>query len=113
MVCDENVLESLCLVTCWTFVNYKGTSCCFIKCFFISYDRMHVRKKIVVKKSLLREPLFPSHTNSLVKICDLRSFVLKQSLLAATDDDAVRVCFIYVLCEGFLGKEANDRVPQD
>nr|KAJ0204713.1 hypothetical protein LSAT_V11C500252730 [Lactuca sativa] len=51
--------------------------------------------------------------NLVVKICDLKSYILNQPFLAATDDDTVRVCLIYVLCESFLGKEANDCVLQD
>ncbi|KAL7594372.1 hypothetical protein Lser_V15G27863 [Lactuca serriola] len=65
------------------------------------------------KRCLLRERLFPDHTNSSVKIGDLKRLILNQTFLALDDVDAVRVCLIYVLCEGFLGKEVNDRVPQD
>nr|KAJ0211011.1 hypothetical protein LSAT_V11C400214090 [Lactuca sativa] len=65
------------------------------------------------KRCLLRERLFPNHTNSSEKIGDLKSFILNQSFLEVGDADAVRVCLIYILCESFLGKEINDRVPQD
>ncbi|KAL7594647.1 hypothetical protein Lser_V15G29007 [Lactuca serriola] len=65
------------------------------------------------KRCLLRERLFPDHTNSSVKIGDLKRLILNQTFLALDDVDAVRVCLIYILCEGFLGKEVNDRVPQD
>nr|KAJ0207278.1 hypothetical protein LSAT_V11C500247110 [Lactuca sativa] len=71
-----------------------------------------IGKKVSKKKLVMfiAERLFPNHTNSSEKICDLKSY---QPFLAAIDDDAVRACLIYVLCECYLGKEANDRVPQD
>nr|KAJ0202660.1 hypothetical protein LSAT_V11C500251540 [Lactuca sativa] len=65
------------------------------------------------KRCLLRERLFPDHTNSLVKIGDLKRLILNRTFLELDDVDAVRVYLIYILCEGFLGKEVNDRVPQD
>ena len=69
-------------------------------------------KKVSTKKRcLLHERLFSNHTNSSLKIGDLKSFILNNSFLEASDDDAVRVCLIYILCEGFLGKEINDRAP--
>nr|KAJ0204941.1 hypothetical protein LSAT_V11C500276840 [Lactuca sativa] len=34
----------------------------------------------------------------------------QSAFISATDDDVVRACLIYVLCEGFLGKEVNDRL---
>ena len=61
----------------------------------------------------MRERLFPDYTNSSVKIGDLKRLILNRTFLALDDVDAVRVCLIYILCEGFLGKEVNDRVPQD
>nr|KAJ0207172.1 hypothetical protein LSAT_V11C500259060 [Lactuca sativa] len=74
-----------------------------------------VSEKIVSskKKGLLRERLFPNYINSSVKIGDLKSFILNQPFLEVGDADAVRVCLIYILCESFLKKEINDRVPQD
>nr|KAJ0218745.1 hypothetical protein LSAT_V11C300124890 [Lactuca sativa] len=76
--------------------------------FRVGYTKMtYVTTK---KRNLLRERLFPNNTNSSVKIGDLKSFILNHPFLEASDDDAVRVCvcLIYVLCEGFLGKEIND-----
>nr|KAJ0216027.1 hypothetical protein LSAT_V11C300144170 [Lactuca sativa] len=74
-----------------------------------------VSEKLVTskKRCLLCERLFPNHTNSSVKIGDLKSLILNQTFLEVDDADAVRVCLIYILCECFLGKEINDRVPQD
>nr|KAJ0202192.1 hypothetical protein LSAT_V11C600298970 [Lactuca sativa] len=73
--------------------------------------REKVSEKIVSskKRCLLRERLFPNYTNSSVKIGDLKSFILNQPFLEVGDADAVRVCLIYILCEGFLGKKINDR----
>nr|KAJ0210663.1 hypothetical protein LSAT_V11C400194670 [Lactuca sativa] len=48
-----------------------------------------------------KKRLFPNYTNSSVKIGDLKK---------VDDADAVRICLIYILCEGFLGKEINDRI---
>nr|KAJ0205931.1 hypothetical protein LSAT_V11C500242790 [Lactuca sativa] len=69
-----------------------------------------VSEKLVTskKRCLLRERLFPNHTNSLVEIGDLKSLILYQTFLEVDNADAVRVCLIYILCEGFLGKEIND-----
>nr|KAJ0199285.1 hypothetical protein LSAT_V11C600334850 [Lactuca sativa] len=61
------------------------------------------------KRCLLREQLFPDHTNSSVKIGDLKRLILNRTFLELDDVDAVRVCLIYILCESFLGKEVNDR----
>nr|KAJ0198579.1 hypothetical protein LSAT_V11C700348350 [Lactuca sativa] len=98
---------------------YGPKEFCLITGFnFRVYPKM-IGKKVSEKKNssqkrcLLQKRLFLNHTISSVKICDLRSYTLNQPLLATTDDNAVRVCLIYVLCEGFLEKEANDRVPQD
>ena len=85
---------------------------------FGSYPKM-IGKKVSEKKfssqkrCFLRERLFPNHSNSSVKVSDLKSFIFNHPFLAASDDDAVRAALIYVVCEGFLGKEINDRVPQD
>nr|KAJ0195067.1 hypothetical protein LSAT_V11C700345330 [Lactuca sativa] len=93
---------------------YGPKEFCLITGFNFGEYHKNIGKKVSEKKkSLLRERLFPNHTNSSVKIGDLKSFVLNHPFLEASDDDAVRVCLIYVLCEGFLGKEINDRVPQD
>nr|KAJ0225870.1 hypothetical protein LSAT_V11C100042880 [Lactuca sativa] len=64
------------------------------------------------KRCLLRERLFSNHTNSSVKIDDLKSLILNQTFLEVDDADAVRVCLMYILCESFLGKEINDRRRQ-
>ena len=77
---------------------------------FGSYPKM-IGKKVSEKKHssqkrcFLRERLFSNHTNSSVKISDLKSFILNHPFLAATDDDAVRASLIYVLCEGFWAKK--------
>nr|KAJ0195764.1 hypothetical protein LSAT_V11C700363650 [Lactuca sativa] len=74
-----------------------------------------VSEKVVSskKRCLLCERLFPNYTNILVKIGDLKSFILNQPFLEVADTDVVRVCLITILYEGFLGKEINDRVLQD
>nr|KAJ0214552.1 hypothetical protein LSAT_V11C400165640 [Lactuca sativa] len=95
--------EEFCLITGFNFGEYPK-----------NIGRKGSEKLISSKKRcLLRERLFPDHTNSSVKIGDLKSLILNQTFLALDDLDAVRVCLIYILCEGFLGKEVNDRVPQD
>nr|KAJ0205572.1 hypothetical protein LSAT_V11C500268330 [Lactuca sativa] len=95
--------EEFCLITGFNFGEYPK-----------NIRRKGSEKLISSKKRcLLRERLFPDHTNSSVKIGDLKSLILNQTFLALDDLDAVRVCLIYILCEGFLGKEVNDRVPQD
>nr|KAJ0201149.1 hypothetical protein LSAT_V11C600316790 [Lactuca sativa] len=95
--------EKFCLITGFNFGEYPK-----------NIGRKGSEKLISSKKRcLLRERLFPDHTNSSVKIGDLKSLILNQTFLALDDVDAVRVCLIYILCEGFLGKEVNDRVPQD
>ncbi|XP_052625609.1 uncharacterized protein LOC111912119 [Lactuca sativa] len=95
--------EEFCLITGFNFGEYPK-----------NIWRKGSEKLISSKKRcLLRERLFPDHTNSSVKIGDLKSLILNQTFLALDDLDAVRVCLIYILCEGFLGKEVNDRVPQD
>nr|KAJ0194194.1 hypothetical protein LSAT_V11C800402270 [Lactuca sativa] len=48
------------------------------------------------KRCLLRERLFPDHTNSSVKIGDLKHLILNRTFLALDDVDAVRVCLIYI-----------------
>nr|KAJ0186876.1 hypothetical protein LSAT_V11C900457300 [Lactuca sativa] len=40
---------------------------------------------------------------------DWKSFILNNPFLVANDNDAVRACLIYVMCQRFWGKEANDR----
>nr|KAJ0212832.1 hypothetical protein LSAT_V11C400164320 [Lactuca sativa] len=95
--------EEFCLITGFNFGEYPK-----------NIGRKGSEKLISSKKRcLLRERLFPDHTNSSVKIGDLKRLILNQTFLALDDVDAVRVCLIYVLCESFLGKEVNDRVPQD
>nr|KAJ0208736.1 hypothetical protein LSAT_V11C400199960 [Lactuca sativa] len=47
------------------------------------------------------------------KVSEKTLVVKKDIYYEATEDDAVRVCLIYILCEEFLGKAINDRVPQD
>nr|KAJ0218857.1 hypothetical protein LSAT_V11C300126060 [Lactuca sativa] len=95
--------EEFCLITGFNFGEYPK-----------NIGRKGSEKLISSKKRcLLRERLFPDHTNSSVKIGDLKSLIVNQTFLALDDFDAVRVCLIYTLCEGFLGKEVNDRVPQD
>nr|KAJ0185461.1 hypothetical protein LSAT_V11C900464850 [Lactuca sativa] len=99
MVCGS---EEFCLITDFNFGEYP---------------------KNIGKKILLRERLFPNYTNSSVKIGDLKSFILNQPFLKVDDADAVRnkwsgatrlVFFLLrILCECFLEKEINDRVPQD
>nr|KAJ0215524.1 hypothetical protein LSAT_V11C300132980 [Lactuca sativa] len=116
--------------------HLQGMDCCSIKCFFIRYGRIRFiprwhktsvgcenglwpgrvlfdnqsKKQVSSKKKryLLRERLFPNHRNSSVKICDLKSFILNRHFLEATDDDAVKICLIYVMCERLLEKEINN-----
>nr|KAJ0216994.1 hypothetical protein LSAT_V11C300113920 [Lactuca sativa] len=86
--------EEFCLITGFNFGEYPK-----------NIGKKASEKLLTSKKRcLLRERLFPDHTNSSVKIGDLKQ---------VEDVDAVRVCLIYILCESFLGKEINDRVPQD
>ncbi|KAL7614258.1 hypothetical protein Lser_V15G09125 [Lactuca serriola] len=95
--------EEFCLITGFNFGEYPK-----------NIGRKGSEKLISSKtRCLLRERLFPDHTNSSVKISDLKRLILNRTFLALDDVDAVRVCLIYILCEGFLGKEVNDRVPQD
>nr|KAJ0211975.1 hypothetical protein LSAT_V11C400164980 [Lactuca sativa] len=95
--------EEFCLITGFNFGEYPK-----------NIGRKGSEKLLSSKKRcLLRERLFPDHTNSSVKIGDLKRLILNRTFLALDDVDAVRVCLIYILCEGFLGKEVNDRVPQD
>nr|KAJ0193245.1 hypothetical protein LSAT_V11C800411880 [Lactuca sativa] len=90
--------EEFCLITGLNFGDYPK----------------NIGKKISSKKRcLLCERLFPNYTNSLVKIGDLKSFILNQPFLEVGDADAIRVCLIYILCECFLGKEINDWVLQN
>lgn len=60
---------------------------------------------VVKKRCLLGERLFPKETNSFVTITNLKSFILNDPFLVANDDDVVRACIIYVLCQGFWGKK--------
>nr|KAJ0199532.1 hypothetical protein LSAT_V11C600303500 [Lactuca sativa] len=86
--------EEFCLIIGFNFGEYPK-----------NIERKGSEKLISSKKRcLLRERLFPDHTNSSVKIGDLKRLILNQTFLALDDVDAVRV---------FLGKEVNDRVPQD
>nr|KAJ0219184.1 hypothetical protein LSAT_V11C300108670 [Lactuca sativa] len=95
--------EEFCLITGFNFGEYPK-----------NIGRKGSEKLLSSKKRcLLRERLFPDHTNSSVKIGDLKRLILNRTFLALDDVDAVRVCLIYILCEGFLGKEVNDRVLQD
>nr|KAJ0210251.1 hypothetical protein LSAT_V11C400187500 [Lactuca sativa] len=95
--------EEFCLITDFNFGEYPK-----------NIGRKGSEKLLSSKKRcLLRERLFPDHTNSSVKIGDLKRLILNRTFLELDDVDAVRVCLIYILCEGFLGKEVNDRVPQD
>nr|KAJ0218632.1 hypothetical protein LSAT_V11C300120490 [Lactuca sativa] len=95
--------EEFCLITGFNFGEYPK-----------NIGRKGLEKLLSSKKRcLLRERLFPDHTNSSVKIGDLKRLILNRTFLALDDVDAVRICLIYILCEGFLGKEVNDRVPQD
>nr|KAJ0224967.1 hypothetical protein LSAT_V11C100007890 [Lactuca sativa] len=98
---------------------YDPEEFCFITGLnFGEYPKMidkKVSEKVVTtkKRCLLRERLFPNHTNSSGKIGDLKSYILNHPFLEIGDANVVRVCLIYILCEEFLGKEINDRVPQD
>ncbi|XP_052625101.1 uncharacterized protein LOC111877634 [Lactuca sativa] len=87
--------EEFCLITGFNFGEYPK-----------NIGRKGSEKLISGKKRcLLRERLFPDHTNSSVKIGDLKSLILNQTFLALDDFDAVRVCLIYILCEGFWAKK--------
>nr|KAJ0224630.1 hypothetical protein LSAT_V11C100044090 [Lactuca sativa] len=78
------------------------------------YFRVVSEKMVSTKnRCSLRECLFPNHTNSLVKIGDLKSYILNHQFLEVGDADAVRVCLIYILCEYFLGKEINHQDLED
>nr|KAJ0206012.1 hypothetical protein LSAT_V11C500243050 [Lactuca sativa] len=77
------------------------------------YFRVGDVKIVYGPECLWRERLFPNHTNNSVKIGDLKRYILNHQFLEVNDIDAVRVSLIYILCEGVLGKEINDRVPQD
>nr|KAJ0193305.1 hypothetical protein LSAT_V11C800396240 [Lactuca sativa] len=52
------------------------------------------------KRCLLRERLFPDHTNSSVKIGDLKRLILNRTFLALDDVDAVRVFWVKKLMIG-------------
>nr|KAJ0199627.1 hypothetical protein LSAT_V11C600321070 [Lactuca sativa] len=78
--------------------------CLIIGLNFGEYPKMigkNVSEKIVStkKRCLLCERLFPNHTNSSVKIGDLKSYILNHPFLEVGDADGVRVCLIYILCE--------------
>nr|KAJ0204616.1 hypothetical protein LSAT_V11C500259150 [Lactuca sativa] len=90
MVCEEKHSETLCLVSYLTSLSYKGTDA------VISPDGI---KWLYLKVGDTKMVYGPE------EFCLITGF----SFLAATGDDAIRACLIYVLCEGFLGKEANDR----
>nr|KAJ0202701.1 hypothetical protein LSAT_V11C500265640 [Lactuca sativa] len=48
------------------------------------------------------------------EFCVITRFTfVNNTLLVANDDDGVRACLIYVLCQGFLGKQINDLVYKD
>nr|KAJ0190201.1 hypothetical protein LSAT_V11C800424510 [Lactuca sativa] len=83
--------EEFCLITGFNFGEYPKNI------------GKKVSEKLVTskKRCLLRERLFPNHTNSSVKIGDLKSLILNQIFLEVDDVDAVRVCLIYILCEEF------------
>nr|KAJ0194724.1 hypothetical protein LSAT_V11C700377780 [Lactuca sativa] len=73
--------EEFCLITGFNFGEYPK-----------NIGRKGSEKLISSKKRcLLRERLFPDHTNSSVKIGDLKSLILNQTFLALDDLDAVRV----------------------
>nr|KAJ0210401.1 hypothetical protein LSAT_V11C400220090 [Lactuca sativa] len=68
--------EEFCLITRFNFGLYA------------KMIRKKVSKKVSSsKRCLLREHLVPNQTSSSVKISDLKSFILNQPFLAATDDD--------------------------
>nr|KAJ0216392.1 hypothetical protein LSAT_V11C300144120 [Lactuca sativa] len=95
--------EEFCLITGFNFGEYPK-----------NIEKKASEKLLTSKnRCLLHERLFLDHTNSSVKIGDLKHLILNRTFLEVDDVDAVRVCLIYLLCEGFLGKEINDRGPQD
>ncbi|KAL7598019.1 hypothetical protein Lser_V15G26526 [Lactuca serriola] len=95
--------EEFCLITGFNFGEYPK----------MIGKKVSEKNLINKKRCLLRERLFPDHTNNSVKINDIKSFIFNRPFLQVGDADAVRLCLIYILCEGFLGKEVDDRVPQD
>nr|KAJ0220538.1 hypothetical protein LSAT_V11C200071330 [Lactuca sativa] len=69
------------------------------------YPKQIGKKSVFIAGTSLFEQKY-----SLVTISDLKSFLLNNPFLVANDNDAVRACLIYVLCEWFLGKEISDRL---
>nr|KAJ0191717.1 hypothetical protein LSAT_V11C800398120 [Lactuca sativa] len=94
--------EEFCLITAFNFGEYPK-----------NIGRKGSEKLISSKKRcLLRERLFPDHTNSSVKIGDLKRLILNRTFLAFDDVDAVRI-WIYemipAVCEcGFASRKNKD-----
>nr|KAJ0188898.1 hypothetical protein LSAT_V11C900483480 [Lactuca sativa] len=82
--------EEFCLITGFNFGEYPK-----------NIGRKESEKLLSSKKRcLLRERLFPDHTNSSVKIGDLKRLILNRTFLALDDVDAVRVFWVKKLMIG-------------
>nr|KAJ0214426.1 hypothetical protein LSAT_V11C400210130 [Lactuca sativa] len=95
-VCDTKMVygqEEFCLITGFNFGEYPK----------------NIGKKVSEKIVTSKKDVYCFGENQLPE----KYIILNQTFLEVDDVDAVRVCLIYILCEGFLGKEINDRVPQD
>nr|KAJ0225912.1 hypothetical protein LSAT_V11C100022190 [Lactuca sativa] len=66
---------------------------------FGEYPKMIGKKVSKKNRCLLCERLFPNHTNTSVKIGDLKSYILNHQFLEVGDADAIRICLIYILRE--------------
>lgn len=82
---------------------------CLITGFMFGF-RPNDEKHIVIKESTFRQRVFPEINDSDLKISDLQTLVKSPRFVEIDDHDAVRVCLLIILRQGFMGKGQCDKV---
>ncbi|KAL7585420.1 hypothetical protein Lser_V15G44461 [Lactuca serriola] len=64
-------------------------------------------------ENTFRSRVFPYRTDTSLVVEDLEFLILNQRFNDISAQDGVRVIFLYILNQGFLGKELNDKVTKE
>nr|KAJ0184680.1 hypothetical protein LSAT_V11C900485880 [Lactuca sativa] len=69
--------------------------------------------KHVYGENTFRSRVFPYRTDTSLVVEDLEFLILNQRFNDISAQDGVRVILLYILNQGFLGKELNDKVTKE
>nr|KAJ0191600.1 hypothetical protein LSAT_V11C800437160 [Lactuca sativa] len=88
--------EEFCLITGFHFGRFPRT-----------------KKEFTQKETSFRSRVFPERTDASLSVGDVRDFILSNRFETVSDEDGVRACLLYVLNQGFLGKEKTDKITKE